>query len=135
MLVAGGRDSVSNALASAELYDPASGTWTITGSLNDARFSHTATLLSDGKVLVAGGFHMFLGNALPSAELYNPANGTWTTTGSLNIARAVHTATLLPNGMALVAGGVKSSFNPPLARAELYNPARIAKNLPTNWRS
>jgi N-acetylneuraminic acid mutarotase len=55
VLVAGGYDSNGIVSASAELYDPASGTWTATGSLNTARFSHTATLLQNGMVLVAGG--------------------------------------------------------------------------------
>src|SRR6478736_1712490 len=66
----------------------------VTGSLATARSGHTATLLPNGKVLVAGGFD---GNSiLRSAELYDPANGTWSATGSLASARAYHTATLLP---------------------------------------
>ena len=94
--------------ASAELYDPASGTWTATGSLNTARDFHTATLLQNGMVLVAGGFDSN-GNDSASAELYDPASGTWTATGSLNTARDSHTATLLQNGMVLVAGGSVST--------------------------
>ena len=68
VLVAGGLDTNSNFSASAELYDPASGTWTDTGSLNAARYSHTATLLRNGMVLVAGGVDTN-GSALASAEL------------------------------------------------------------------
>ncbi len=101
MLVAGGRDSGKVELASAELYDPATGTWSATGSLNTARYDHTATLLSNGKVLVAGGNP----DELDSAELYDPATGTWSATDSLNDGRADHVETLLPNGMVLVAGG------------------------------
>ena len=85
VLVAGGVDIDGHALASAELYDPASGTWTATGSLATARDDHTATLLPNGKVLVAGGWQ--LTGILASAELYDPASGTWTATGSLATAR------------------------------------------------
>jgi hypothetical protein len=124
VLVAGGEvgNGVSfNALATAELYDPALGTWTTTGSLNTARLRHTATLLPNGMVLVAGG-HDSSYNPTASAELYDPALGTWSATVSLNTARVFHTATLLPNGMVLVAGGEDSSGSAS-ASAELYDPA------------
>src|SRR6266480_6569817 len=77
-------------------------TFNNTGSLNTARYVHTATLLPNGKVLVAGGDN---GSALSSAELYDPVSGTWTATGSLGTARKNHTATLLASGKVLVAGG------------------------------
>src|SRR5205823_11828316 len=76
-----------------------------TGSLNTAREFHTATLLPNGKVLVAGGVG---GDVLASAELYDPASGTWRATGSLSSGRYPATATLLPNGMRLVAGGLNA---------------------------
>ncbi len=121
MLVAGGL-IIAALLTSAELYDPASGNWTATGSLNTARSFHTATLLPNGKVLVAAGVTHLIGSSfLTSAELYDPASGSWTVTGSLNIARATYTATLLPNGKVLVAGGV--SFSTLTSSAELYDPA------------
>jgi N-acetylneuraminic acid mutarotase len=121
VLVAGGFDTGLDPVGSAELYDPATGSWTLTGSLNTARYFHTATLLPNGMVLVAGGLACctFIS---ASAELYDPTSGTWTPTGSLNIARDSHTAILLPNGMVLVAGGFDSTSNAS-ASAELYDPA------------
>ena len=96
--------------------DPASGSWRVTGRLNTARFAHTATLLQNGMVLVAGGIGQ---TDLPaSTELYDSASRTWTATGSLNTARYSHTATLLQNGMVLVAGGETTNFLV-LASAEL----------------
>ena len=83
----------------------AQGTWTNTGSLNTARRFHSATLLMNGEILVAGGTDS-AGNTLTSAELYNPATGKWTVTGSMATARYIHSATLLPNGEVLVAGGI-----------------------------
>ena len=94
------------------------GTWTATGSLTQARRAHTATLLSLGNVLVAGGSGSI--GFLASAELYDRASGTWTSTGNLASARIQHTATLLPNGKVLVVGGYDV---PPLKSAELYDPA------------
>ena len=79
-------------------------TFANTGSLNVARYAHTATLLSNGKVLVAVGATNY-GVSLTSAELYDPALGTWTPTGNLNTTRLNQTATMLRNGKVLVAGG------------------------------
>ena len=107
---------------SAELYDPATGSWSLAGNLPIPRESHTATLLANGKVLVAGGINrtQFDTEVLADAELYDPASGTWTATGSLAEPRTGHTATLLPNGKVLVAGGYGESGL--LASAELYDP-------------
>jgi N-acetylneuraminic acid mutarotase len=121
VLVVGGYNTTStiNILASAELYNPATGKWTLTKSMHTARTGHAAALLESGQVLVAAGESS--SSFLTSAELYNPSTGAWTSTGSLHTPRVEHTATLLPNGQVLVAGGLDSNYNY-LASAELYTP-------------
>ncbi len=93
-------------LTSAELFDPATATWTPVGSLNEARGSHTATLLQDGRVLVAGGSNQEVGGVqIASAEIYDPDTQSWTTVAAPNEARESATATLLADGQVLLAGG------------------------------
>ena len=128
MLVAGGAAGGDKKyLASAEVYDPASGTWTATGDMAVGRGDFTASLLTDGNVLVVGGLnHNGGGVEWASAELYDPVSGTWTATGNMGEARYGHTATLLRDGRVLVAGGFNtdlSGLNGPLASAELYDPS------------
>ncbi|RKG66113.1 kelch-like protein [Corallococcus sp. CA054B] len=118
VLAAGGyNDDLFDFVATAELYDPATGTWCQTGSMAERRNQHTATLLSDGRVLVAGGYR---GDVLAAAEVYDPATGSWSGTGALAEARYGHTATHLPDGRVLVTGGFSQGF---LATAEVYDPA------------
>jgi hypothetical protein len=112
---------VLGASAAVPAFGGTSGTWANTGSLNTARTDHTATLLPNGQVLVAGGLDAS-STPLASAELYNPATGMWTATGSMADARQGHTATLLPNGEVLVVGG-STPLADCVSTAELYNPS------------
>ena len=107
VLVAGGAQNSQSGfppMTSAELYDPSSGTWRAAGAMGVPRYMHSATLLADGMVLVAGGMDEN-GSPLASAELYDPSTGVWSETGPMIEARAGHTATLLTDGTVLVAGG------------------------------
>jgi hypothetical protein len=96
------------------------GTLVPTGNTTTARFSHTATMLPNGKVLIAGGMEQN-GVWLDSAELYDPAKGRFSAIGKMSTRRAGATATLLPNGKVLIAGGNDGSGKS-LASAEIYDP-------------
>ena len=100
---------------------PQSGTFGPAGSMISARAGHTATLLADGRVLLAGGTD---GNqVLASAELYDPKTGTFSATGSMTTPRIRHTATLLSDGRVLIAGGADGNGNEINSSAELYDPS------------
>ncbi len=115
----------SPAVNSAELYNHSAGSFQLTGSMAEQRGGHTATLLTDGKVLIAGGGKTDegpsqLGDGLSSAEVFDQATGAFTVVGNMTAGRIGHTATLLTDGRVLITGGWTSSS--PIATAELYDP-------------
>jgi galactose oxidase-like protein len=134
VLVTGGVETLTATggfLASGELYDPKTGTFTATGPMVNAHVGYTVTLLSDGRVLITGGqedptAESASAEMLVSAELYDPTTGTFSPTGQMTVGRASQTATPLAEGRVLVTGGVEamtgSGPGPALASAELYDP-------------
>jgi hypothetical protein len=139
VLIAGGIPQLGPAalsVSTAELYDPSTGSFSSTGSMSVPRISHTATLLPDGRVLIAGGNAGIVNQAdAPStatAELYDSVTGTFTLTGRMSGPRSSHTATLLNNGEVLISGGGAT------ATAELYDPVlglftRTGNTTTTPW--
>jgi hypothetical protein len=131
VLVAGGFDdqALNQTVTLAEIYDPVTGTFSPTGSMLVSRYSHAATLLTNGQVLISGGLtgQAFGHNTpLTESELYNPATGNFTATGSMVDARAGHTAILLNNGKVLLVGNCQP-FG--CNSAELYDPISGAFSL------
>jgi N-acetylneuraminic acid mutarotase len=123
VLVAGGDTAPFpfGELKSAEVFDPQSGSWRETASMDAYRALHTATLLRDGRVLVCGGLGDD-GASLATAEIYDPASESWTAARAMSEGRSIHTATLLADGRVLVVGGTRNDTGP-IATAEIYDPA------------
>ena len=121
LITGGAATDGSTALATIDLYDPVNG-WSAAGGLNsmsNARHSHTATLLADGRVLVAGGTAN-LTTAVGPTEIYDPDTGAWSSAGTMITPRFSHEAVLLPDGKVLVVGGTDGDNV--LSSAEIYDP-------------
>ncbi len=133
ILVEGGcnKGNCGTVSKTAELFNPSTRTWALTGSLQTGRDYHTATLLSSGKVLVSGGYTVQ--GASNSVEMYDPATSTWSPMAAMNYGRALHSASALADGRAIVAGGLVGYL--PSDLTEVYDPATnnwsIAGNLNT----
>jgi hypothetical protein len=128
VLVSGGLSTTDpgSELATAELYDPATGTFTRTANdMTVARVGHSATLLADGRVLIAGGSRGAVTNVLSNvADLFDPATNRFVQTGNLIDGQSWHEGTLLRSGEVLITGGgTRSNDVFHEARAELYDPA------------
>jgi N-acetylneuraminic acid mutarotase len=117
--------------ASTEIYNPKTNDWTIAAPMAVARALHTATMLSDGEVLIAGGadiWHGDVGHVTTSVQIYNPVNGKWRDAAPLAHSLYIHGATGLKDGRVLVAGGwwLTENSDPSHAEAQIYDPARNA---------
>ena len=134
--IAGPPSTPATGVASAEIFDPTAGTWTATGAMHEARFAHSASLLPDGKVLVAGGNAVRSAQsnrALRTCEIFDPATGQWTQAAPLNDARFGHPAVVLNDHRVLVVGGVVAVGRgryTALGYCEIYDPT-AAKWTPT----
>ncbi|QSQ20996.1 kelch-like protein [Pyxidicoccus parkwayensis] len=124
VLISGGYNPTM--LASAELYDPATGSWSAAGLMSRGRWSHTMTLLPSGKVLAIGGSTLSNGSGeIRNVDIYDPTTNTWTVGAPMSFSRAGHTATLLPSGKVLVIGGTSAESGGGRI-PELYDPATNA---------
>lgn len=124
ILLVGGFAEGEVSLASAELYDPDTGTFGPAIAMSDARTFHDATLLADGRILVTGGDPKgwgYGGPFLASAEIYDIKVGAFVATGPMLDKLTNHTATVLPDGRVLIAGGYNGTAD--VADTELWNPA------------
>lgn len=129
VLVAGGEGRLAtvrgNPLTMSEVYDPAADSWTPTGPMiSEVPFNHSAVLLDDGRVLVAGGrwSGTTAAGVLNTTQLYDPTTNRWSETSEMRHARAYHASALLPDGRVLVAGG-EDERGDSMTSAEVWDPA------------
>jgi hypothetical protein len=135
VLVTGGRDRDGAPLASAEVYDPATGAWSATGAMGMPRYGHTASVLLDGRVLVTGGsgcrWNCTEADAYATADVFDPVAETWTPTTNMGASRQWQAAAVLADGRVLVSGGrgiqlggmrAPAGFPPSLRSSEVYDP-------------
>jgi hypothetical protein len=126
VLVTGGEDFPGSGgmVAAAEIYDPATGSFSPVGNMTVGRKSHTATLLADGRVLIAGGSTYVGGqcNVSAPAEIFDSATGNFTALPNSEITRESHSATLLGDGRVLLAGGTPACTYSGLPVAQLFDP-------------
>ncbi len=110
----------------AELYDPATDSFTIINGAPRVGVNATVTLLADGRVLIAGGFANYEDMYVGPSEIFDPATGQFSSSGALAVPRLDHTATLLPDGNVLMAGGLVDAEgdNPPTDTTEIYDPVK-----------
>ncbi|WP_147439414.1 kelch repeat-containing protein [Corallococcus sp. CA049B] len=123
VLVTGGRSTYvqSTAMRTVEIHDPLSGTWAGVAPMAEGRVFHTATMLTSGRLLVAGGVTS-TAEGVATSELFDPETGSWSPADVMTTSRAFHTATHLQDGRVLVAGGIAPG-GARHASAEVFNPA------------
>ena len=127
VLVVGGfslNGVIYKSLSTAELFDPLTGVWSMTGQMSESRQQrHQLTRLQNGKVLVTGGMGESGNSYLASAEVYDPSTRAWTKSGSMSVTRAAHALVLLNDGSVLVVGGDVSGMRFPSSTTsvERYN--------------
>ncbi len=119
VLVAGGFVS-----RHAEIYDPATSRWAVTGAMNDFRLAPSVTVDDSGRVFVFGGFNQ-RSEVVRTVEMYDPADGSWTRVAPMSSPRLAHTASVLGDGSVLITGGMHSLGEEPYvgsATVELFAP-------------
>lgn len=114
-------EGLTSEAQNAEIYDPETGKWTIVSKMHYTRILHTASLLNNGTVLLAGG-ESPEGHYLNSTELFDPTTESWTLGNNMHERRARHTVSLLTGGKVLIAGGYYH-YDKPVRTAEIYDPS------------